>query len=214
MFTILKNLEHIFTNFVKLRNIICFIKIKFNIIHSVVCSKSRSLLAHRPPPPCTGKQFRGSGYHNFLGDIYQQTYTYQLPYRQTIWLLELHRTAKIKCHVTCDIWHVTSDMWHVICDMWHIPCEAWYVTTDIWHVICDMWYLTCDMCSRGFQNFFVLLLYFCTLKKSLMENVHEKSLHSDFFLVARFFGSGLKKKKVNFCSSKVNKKNWQLKNQN
>ena len=55
----------------------------------------------------TVKQFRGSGYHYFLGDRYQktdrQTETYQKSDRPTIRLLELLRTAKIRCHVTCDM---------------------------------------------------------------------------------------------------------------
>ena len=58
----------------------------------------------------TVKQFRGLGYHNFLGDRYQQTDTYQQTDRPTIRILELLRTAKIKCHVTCDMSHVTCHM--------------------------------------------------------------------------------------------------------
>ena len=41
----------------------------------------------------TGKQFRGSGYHNFLGDRYQLTYTYQETDRPTNRLIELLGTA-------------------------------------------------------------------------------------------------------------------------
>ena len=53
----------------------------------------------------TVKQFRGPGYHNFLGDTYQQTDTYHQTDRPTIRLIELLRAAKSKtmCHVTCDM---------------------------------------------------------------------------------------------------------------
>ena len=47
--------------------------------------------------------FLWSGYHNFFGDRYQHTDTYQQTDRPTIRLLELLRTPQIKCHVTCDM---------------------------------------------------------------------------------------------------------------
>ena len=116
--------------------------------------------------PPTVKQFRGSGYHNFFGDRYQQTETYQQTDRPTISLLELLRTAKIKCHatcdmsevichmsqMTCDMLHETHPMWHKTCDTWHVTCDTWHVTHDMWHLTCntwhvprDTWYVTCDI---------------------------------------------------------------------
>ena len=68
----------------------------------------------------TVKQFKGSGYHNFFGDRYQETDTYQQTDRPTIILIELLGTAKIKWHVTCDMLHVTCHMSHVTSGMLHV----------------------------------------------------------------------------------------------
>ena len=51
----------------------------------------------------TVKQFRGSGYHNFLVDRYQQIDTYQETDRPTIRLIELLVRAKTMYYVTSDM---------------------------------------------------------------------------------------------------------------
>ena len=88
-----------------------------------------------PPPPPIVKQFRGSGYYNFLGDRYPNHESYRAEIlREYSNTNTCHMSgvichvSRIRCHMSCVIFffkfflQIGGACWWMVSYQWDLPC--------------------------------------------------------------------------------------------